>query len=214
MTTRLQRLFDLACAAAGLVLLAPVFACVAMMVLCDDGRPIFFSQVRVGRNGNPFRIWKFRTMAAGRSGNAVTSAGDPRVTRLGAFLRRYKLDELPQLINVLRGDMGIAGPRPEVPEYVDLKEPLWCEVLSVRPGITDLATLVYRNEEGLLGESSDPITFYRERVLPAKLRLSARYLRSKSFVVDLKLILLSIRSSLSGRDPDPRLIGRIISSEG
>src|SRR4029077_14920049 len=157
---------DVTCAAAGLLFLMPAMAAMAAVVLWDDGRPAFYSQTRVGRGGRPFRIWKFRSMRAGSQGSVITAAGDRRVTRAGAVLRRLKLDELPQLFNVLKGDMSLAGPRPEVPEYVELEAPVWQAVLQVRPGVTDLATLLFRHEEKLLGAARDPNTFYRETVLP------------------------------------------------
>jgi lipopolysaccharide/colanic/teichoic acid biosynthesis glycosyltransferase len=186
----------------------PVLAVLALVVLCGDGPPVFFGQTRVGRKGKPFRIWKFRTMRAGSPGMAITAAGDPRVTRAGAVLRRCKLDELPQLFNVLKGDMSLVGPRPEVPEYVRLEAPIWQAVLQVRPGVTDLATLLYRDEEKLLGASEDPNTFYREIVLPAKLLLNLGYLHSRSFPRDLKLILLTIRYSLFPERFDQDLVKR------
>src|SRR5215475_13877752 len=139
-----RRIFDAFSALAGLLFLLPVFALIAIAILLDDGRPVFFTQVRVGRGGQPFRIWKFRTMRPGAAGNAITAAGDNRVTRLGRLLRKCKLDELPQLLNVIRGQMSLVGPRPEVPEYVQIETPLWRAVLQVKPGITDLASLLYR----------------------------------------------------------------------
>jgi lipopolysaccharide/colanic/teichoic acid biosynthesis glycosyltransferase len=201
-----ERVFDATCAAAGLVFLAPVFAGLAVVILCDDGPPVLFSQTRAGRNGKPFRIWKFRTMRAGSQGSVITAAGDGRVTRVGAALRKYKLDELPQLFNVLKGDMSLIGPRPEAPEYVRFETPMWQAVLQVRPGITDLASLLYRDEEKILGASGDPNAFYRETVLPAKLLLNLAYLRSRSFWQDLRLILLTIRYSLFPERFDPDLI--------
>jgi lipopolysaccharide/colanic/teichoic acid biosynthesis glycosyltransferase len=204
------RLFDMMCAAGGLLVLIPVLGALSLAVLLDDGRPVFFSQTRVGKGGRAFRIWKFRTMRAGSRGSAVTAAGDRRVTRVGAVLRRCKLDELPQLFNVLKGDMSLVGPRPEVPEYVRLEEPIWQAVLQVRPGVTDLATLLFRDEEKLLGSSADPNTFYRETVLPEKLVLNLGYLRFKSFRRDLMLILLTIRYSLFPDRFDPDLIKRTL----
>jgi lipopolysaccharide/colanic/teichoic acid biosynthesis glycosyltransferase len=204
------RLFDVTCAAAGLLVLMPVLGALSVAVLLGDGRPVFFSQTRVGRGGKAFRIWKFRTMRAGSRGSAVTASGDLRVTRVGAVLRRCKLDELPQLFNVLKGDMSLVGPRPEVPEYVQLEEPIWQAVLQVRPGVTDLATLLFRDEERLLSSSGDPNTFYRETVLPEKLILNLGYLRSKSFRRDLMLILLTIRYSLFPDRFDPDLIKRTL----
>jgi lipopolysaccharide/colanic/teichoic acid biosynthesis glycosyltransferase len=203
-----QRFFDTACSAAGLLFLAPVLVWIALVIMLDDGRPVFFTQTRVGRKGKPFQIWKFRTMRSGSHGSVITAAGDDRVTRAGAWLRKYKLDELPQLFNVFKGDMSLVGPRPEVPEHVRVGEAEWQTVLHVRPGITDLATLVYRDEELILGASGDPDKFYRESVLPAKLRLNIAYLVSRSFLLDLKLIFLTIRSSLFAGSLDPDLIKR------
>ena len=191
-----ERPVDLACAVAGLVLLTPLLAAIALLILWNDGPPVLFRQVRVGLNGKHFSIWKFRTMRAGIPGRAITATGDRRVTRVGAFLREFKLDELPQLLNVLKGDMSLIGPRPEVPDYVQYDHPQWLAVLQVKPGITDLATLLHRNEEEILGASADPSTFYRDSVLPAKLRLNLAYLRSRSLWLDLKLIFLTIRYSI------------------
>jgi lipopolysaccharide/colanic/teichoic acid biosynthesis glycosyltransferase len=193
---RLARVFDAACAASALVLILPLLAMLALVVLVDAGSPALFSQTRVGKDGRPFRIWKFRTMHAGSRGSAITASEDPRITRSGAVLRKFKLDELPQLFNVLKGDMSLVGPRPETPEYVELRAPAWQAVLAVRPGITDLATLVYRDEETVLGSSSDPDALYRETILPEKLRLNLAYLRARSFWQDLRLIFLTVRYSL------------------
>jgi lipopolysaccharide/colanic/teichoic acid biosynthesis glycosyltransferase len=193
--------------------LLPVMAVLAAAILLDDGWPVFFGQTRVGKRGKPFRIWKFRTMRAGSRGNAITAAGDRRITRSGAVLRRLKLDELPQLFNVLKGDMSLVGPRPEVPEYVQLEAPIWQAVLQVRPGVTDLASLLYRDEEQLLGAAPDPNALYRETVLPAKLALNLGYLQSRSFWRDLKLILLSIRYSLFPKRFDADLIKRTVGTE-
>ena len=201
-----ERVLNVMCAAAGLICLLPVFAGLALAVIVDNGPPVFFRQTRVGKNGRPFRIWKFRTMCFGSVGSVITAAGDGRITRVGAVLRRWKLDELPQLFNVLTGDMSLVGPRPEVAEYVRLEEPMWQAVLQVRPGITDLASLLYRNEEDLLGAADDPNAFYRESVLPAKLLLNLAYLRSRSFRLDLRLILLTIWYSLNPDRFDPDLI--------
>jgi lipopolysaccharide/colanic/teichoic acid biosynthesis glycosyltransferase len=209
----LYRLFDVACAATGLLFLLPAMAVLAAAILWDDGAPVFFGQTRVGRRGKPFRIWKFRTMHASSGGSVITAAGDRRVTRLGAVLRRLKLDELPQLFNVLKGDMSLVGPRPEVPEYVQLEAPIWQAVLQVRPGVTDLATLLYRDEEKLLGTSGDPHALYRETVLPAKLALNLGYLQSRSFRRDLMLILLTIRYSFFPKRFDPDLIKRTVGTE-
>jgi lipopolysaccharide/colanic/teichoic acid biosynthesis glycosyltransferase len=202
------RLFDVTCAAAGLLVLTPVLAFLAVLILWNDGPPVLFSQMRVGRRGRLFRIWKFRTMKASGKGGFVTAAGDKRVTGTGTALRRFKLDELPQLFNVLKGDMSLVGPRPEVPECVQLEAPIWQIVLQVRPGVTDLATLLYRDEEALLGTSSDPEALYRETVLPAKLVLNLVYLRSKSFWRDLRLLCFTVQYSLFPERLDPDLIGK------
>jgi len=204
------RLFDVTCAAVGLLFLLPVLAALAVLILRDDGSPVLFSQTRVGRNGKPFRIWKFRTMRAGNHGYIITAAGEARITRVGSKLRRLKLDELPQLFNVLKGDMSLVGPRPEVPEYVELETPIWQAVLQARPGVTDLASLLYRDEEKLLSTSGDPNVLYRARVLPAKLTLNLEYLRSRSFPRDLRLIILTIRYCLFPKQFDPDLIKRTL----
>jgi lipopolysaccharide/colanic/teichoic acid biosynthesis glycosyltransferase len=188
--------------------LLPAFAGVALMIILDDGAPVLFSQIRVGRTGKLFRIWKFRTMRFGSQGSVITAAGDERVTKVGTTLRKYKLDELPQLFNVLKGNMSLVGPRPEVPEHVQLQAPVWQAVLQVRPGITDLATLLYRDEERMIAASPDPNAFYREIVLPAKLLLNLAYLLSRSFWQDLKLIILTIRYSLFPEEFDPDLVKR------
>jgi lipopolysaccharide/colanic/teichoic acid biosynthesis glycosyltransferase len=193
----IPRLAEVILAAAGLAALAPVFAILAILILLCDGRPVLFSQERVGLDGRRFRIWKFRTMRTGAAGKAITAAGDKRITAIGARLRRFKLDELPQLFNVLRGEMSLIGPRPETPEYVVSASPMWQAVLQVRPGITDLATLLYRDEEAMLGAAADSELFYREAILPAKLRLNLAYLRTRSFSRDVRLIWLTIRYSLA-----------------
>jgi lipopolysaccharide/colanic/teichoic acid biosynthesis glycosyltransferase len=202
------KVFDVMCSAAGLILLLPVFAGVAVAITLDDGLPVLFSQTRVGRNGKLFRIWKFRTMRRCSQGSVITASGDARITRSGARLRKYKLDELPQLLNVLKGDMSLIGPRPEVPEHVQFHAPTWQAILQVRPGITDLATLLYRDEERILGTCQNVDTFYRESVLPAKLHWNLAYLRSRSFGQDLKLIFLTIRFSFFPQGFNPDLVKR------
>jgi lipopolysaccharide/colanic/teichoic acid biosynthesis glycosyltransferase len=203
-----DRFFDVTCSAVGLLMLLPVLAGVALVIIFDDGPPVLFNQMRVGRNGKLFRIWKFRTMRFGSTGSVITTVGDGRVTRVGKKLRKFKLDELPQLFNVLKGDMSLVGPRPEVPEYVQVEAPIWRSVLRFRPGVTDLATLLYRDEERILGASGDPNSFYLASVLPAKLILNLAYHLSRSFRQDLKLILLTIRYSLFPESFDPDLIKR------
>jgi len=200
----MKRLFDTLSAAAGLVILAPVLFLVGAIVAWDDGFPVLFRQRRVGKNGRHFQLLKFRSMVSHLSGSRVTAGRDARVTRVGKVLRRFKLDELPQLWNVLKGDMSFIGPRPEVPAFVDFRNPVWNAVVSTRPGITDLASLVYRNEEDLLEGRDNPEIYYREVILPAKLELNLYYLENRSLWLDLKLLLLSVQYSLfpAGFDPD------------
>jgi lipopolysaccharide/colanic/teichoic acid biosynthesis glycosyltransferase len=178
------------------VMSLPVLAACMLSVLCDDGPPIFFRQTRVGKNGRPFRILKIRTMRAA-AGPAITSEHDVRITWSGGLLRRTKLDELPQLWNVLKGDMGLAGPRPEVPQFVAPQSPEWLAVLRVRPGLTGAASLHYRNEAALLAEAADPIACYQETLLPAKLALELYYLQTCSFFGDLRLLWKTGTSLLS-----------------
>jgi lipopolysaccharide/colanic/teichoic acid biosynthesis glycosyltransferase len=189
-------------ALAALILLAPLLAVVTLLILVRDGLPILFRQTRIGRNGEPFLILKFRTMRTGCSGSAITASGDPRVTEVGAWLRGLKIDELPQLINIVQGDMSLIGPRPEVPEYVELADDRWRKTLEVRPGITDLASLAFRNEEAILGPASDRDAYYRSVILPEKLRLNLQYQRSRSAPRDLKLLWMTVRYSFCPRGFD------------
>ena len=187
-----KRLFDLAGAALGLLLCLPLFAAIAVAIKLDSPGPVFFRQTRIGRHGRPFRIHKFRSMQARQpaGAGAITVGRDPRITRVGAVLRRWKLDELPQLIDVLDGSMSLIGPRPEVPQYVALyPDALRRTVLSVRPGITDPASIHFRNENDLLAGADDPEAVYRERILPEKLRLQAEYVQSRSFAGDMRILL-------------------------
>ena len=191
-----KRLLDIVSAALGLLLLAPLLLLLALAVRLDSPGPVFFRQVRVGRYGRHFRIHKFRSMRHGPApgGSLITVGGDPRVTRVGEVLRRYKLDELPQLIDVLRGDMSLVGPRPEVPEYVaHYSEDDRRVVLSVRPGITDRASLEYRDESTLLAAAADPHRCYVEEILPAKIRYYREYVASRSLIGDIGIILATIR---------------------
>ncbi len=163
-----------ATAALTLVAAAPFLCLIAIAVWGEDRGPVLFRQIRVGRFGQRFTMLKFRSMRA-RPGLPLTCKGDPRVTRVGLFLRRYKLDELPQLWNIVRGEMAWIGPRPEVPEFVDMDDPLWQQVLQWRPGLADAASIAYRNEEQLLAAASDPRDYYRREILPRKLRLSIEH---------------------------------------
>jgi lipopolysaccharide/colanic/teichoic acid biosynthesis glycosyltransferase len=200
----MRRLLDFG---AGVFLLwcaAPAMALIAMAVWVQDRGPVFYKQQRVGRHGKTFTIWKFRSMHMINTGAAITRSGDDRITPIGRVLRHYKLDELPQLWNVVRGDMSLIGPRPEVPRFVDAADPVWRAVHRVRPGITDLATLVYRDEERILAGFADPEIGYRDTVLPAKLALNLEYLERRTAARDLKLLALTIRYSFvpNGFDPD------------
>lgn len=207
------RLFDVTCAAAGLLVLSPVLGLIALLILTEDGRPVLFRQTRVGKGGTRFQILKFRTMRVNSKGTLITAAGDSRVTQTGRWLRRFKLDELPQLVNVLRGEMSLIGPRPEVPEFVQMADPRWQAVLCVRPGITDLATLLYRDEERMLGAQADPTECYRERVLPAKLRVNLEYQNSRTFPRDLRLLVLTVRYSLFPTSFDPVHVRQTFSTQ-
>lgn len=186
-----KRGLDVLVALVGLILLGPVLVAIGARIGSTMGRPVLFVQTRVGRRGRPFQLLKFRTMSAASVGNAnldVTAGGDPRITPLGRKLRRRKLDELPQLLNVLRGEMSLVGPRPELPRYVEAYPDEYEKLLSLRPGLTDYAALEYRDEEGLLAASADPEQTYVHDILPAKLRLSTKYMERQSLWVDLSLI--------------------------
>ncbi len=198
----LARCVDIAGALAALVLLSPVLLAVSGLILLEDGSPILFRHKRVGRHGKLFDVLKFRTMRAQEEGPAITMAGDQRITRLGAKLRKYKLDELPQFLCVLRGDMSLIGPRPEVPEYVAPQDDVWRKALQMKPGITNLATLAFRDEEDLLAGVQDADSFYRAAVLPEKLRLNIHYQRTRSLSQDFRLLWMTARYSLFPRGFD------------
>lgn len=185
-----KRLFDTIAALAGLVLLAPLFALAALWIKLDSPGPVFFRQQRVGRHGKLFAIYKFRTMTEAPAATVQLTVGrDRRITRAGELLRHYKLDELPQLINVLQGTMSLVGPRPEVPRYVACYPPaVRAIVLSVAPGITDWAAILYRDESAILGRAADPERAYLETILPAKLDYYMRYVRERTFWTDLRII--------------------------
>jgi len=196
----MKRLFDIAAAGLGCVLLSPVFIAVSLAIVLRMGFPVFYRQVRVGRAGVPFKIFKFRSMVKGadKKGLAITIGGDARITPVGRFLRKTKLDELPQLFNVLIGDMSIVGPRPEVPRYVELYTPEQARVLTVRPGITDPASIVYRDEEKILTRYPDTEKAYIDVLMPAKLKLNLAYIEKATFSSDIGLIFKTI-GKLVGR---------------
>lgn len=194
-----KRMFDLAIAGLGLLLLSPLLLLIALAIKLDSPGPVFYRQERVGRGGQPFRIHKFRTMRHGAAGARITVGADSRITRVGATLRRTKLDELAQLFDVLEGTMSLVGPRPEVPRYVAMYPPaLRDKVLSVRPGITDIASLEYRQESELLARAADPEREYVEVVMPAKLKLAAAYVDQASLATDVRLILRTLGVLLGG----------------
>lgn len=191
----MKRLLDITASGLGLIFLSPLFLIVALWIKYDSPGPVFYRQSRVGRYGKDFRLFKFRSMRVGSDKKGLITVGghDPRVTRSGYYIRKYKLDELPQLINVFIGDMSLVGPRPEVRKYVDLYTPEQLHVLDVRPGITDLASIRYRNENELLAKASDPEQYYREVVMQDKLRINLQYISDHSFFRDLKIIFMTIK---------------------
>jgi lipopolysaccharide/colanic/teichoic acid biosynthesis glycosyltransferase len=197
----IKRSFDIVVALVGLVMLAPLFVAVALVIKIDSPGPVFFHHRRIGRGLRPFRIHKFRTMvhdAAGR-GPSITMSRDPRITRVGRVLRRTKIDELPQLYNVLVGEMSIVGPRPEVDEYVQLFRDDYADILRVRPGITDLAALQYPDEEKLLAQTENPVEEYRRRILPHKIELMRQSVRQSSLWFDAGVIVQTLVSIATRR---------------
>lgn len=195
-----KRVLDAIVSAAALTVLWPLLAVIAFAVKIDSPGPVFYRQERVGRNGKPFRIFKFRSMVsdADKKGLAITVGRDSRITRVGAVLRKTKLDELAQLLNVLTGQMSFVGPRPEVPRYTALYTPYQRQVLLVRPGITDYASIAYRNENDMLSGAADPEKMYIEEIMPAKIELNMKYLHEISPLTDLKLILRTIGAVIRG----------------
>lgn len=195
----MKRLFDFVVSLLGLIVLSPLFLVIAVAIKRDSPGPVFFRQVRVGKDGRTFRIHKFRSMTVSTAGNSkeITVGGDARITRTGAWIRHWKLDELPQLIDVLAGSMSVVGPRPEVPRYVALyPDEQRRIVLSVKPGITDLASIQFRHENELLARASDPEQAYREQILPEKLRLQSEYVRTRSFIGDMKILVATFAAIL------------------
>ena len=186
----MKRLFDIIASGCGLLFLSPLLLCVAIWIKLDSEGPVFFRQVRVGRYNKDFRIFKFRSMRVGSDkGSLVTIGGrDPRVTSSGYFIRKFKIDELPQLINVFIGDMSLVGPRPEVRHYVNYWSPDQMRVLDVRPGITDPASIRFRNENELLEQADDPERYYIEVIMQEKIKLYLEYVENSSFLYDIKLI--------------------------
>lgn len=199
----MKRGVDILGALLGLVFLVPLFALVAMLIKMDSVGPVFFRQERIGKGFRPFLIYKFRTMTfdAPLRGGTITTSRDPRITKLGAILRETKIDELPQLINVLKGDMSLVGPRPEVQEYVDMFRTQYETVLSARPGLTDLASLKYRHEAEILSWAADPKEEYVKRILPDKLRLAEEYVRRSCLSLDVMIILKTVLKLIPHKKP-------------
>jgi lipopolysaccharide/colanic/teichoic acid biosynthesis glycosyltransferase len=203
----LPRAAEAALALAGLAILSPVLLAAAALVAATSSGPVLFRQQRAGRGGRPFTLLKLRTMRTASAldtseGSQLTASGDARITPVGRWLRRFKLDEIPQLWNVARGDMALVGPRPEVPRYVDAADPLWQAVLSARPGLTDPVTLRLRDEEALLAGAADVESFYRERLLPWKLRGYRAYLARRTWATDLAVLGATVLAVLRLRRPE------------
>lgn len=188
-----KRLFDIVASGCGLLVLSPLFVVLAIWIKLDSKGPVFYRQVRVGRDNRDFKLFKFRSMRVGADKQGLITVGgrDPRITRSGYFIRKYKLDEFPQLINVFIGDMSLVGPRPEVRKYVDMYTPEQMRVLSVRPGITDLASIRYRNENELLEQADNPDEYYEQVIMQDKLRINLEYVDNHSFWNDIKLIFMT-----------------------
>jgi lipopolysaccharide/colanic/teichoic acid biosynthesis glycosyltransferase len=196
----MKRLFDLLASLAGLLLLSPLLLIAALLIKLESKGPILFKQNRIGKGFRSFWIYKFRTMVHQQpgTGRSITVGDDPRITKVGRWLRKTKIDELPQLLNVLKGDMSLVGPRPELPQYVELFRTDYAEILRIRPGITDLASLKYHDEAALLEQFEDPEAEYCARILPDKISLAKEYVRRSSLLFDLGLIVKTL----------PKLLGR------
>jgi len=194
-----KRIFDICASLLGIAILSPVFLIVAYLIKHEDGGPVFYRGLRVGKNGYPFRIFKFRTMVvnAEKTGGPSTPEDDPRITKIGEKLRKHKLDEVPQLINVFKGEMSLVGPRPEVQHYVDMFTDEEKAILAVRPGITDWASLWNPDEGRILSGSPDPEKTYMKKIRPTKLRLQLKYVRERSLMMDLGIILRTIATVIS-----------------
>ena len=193
----LKRIFDITLSLLGLILLLPFMLIIAILIKIDSKGSVFFKQVRVTKNGREFKIFKYRTMRVGSDKySQITVGKDDRITKIGLFLRKYKLDEIPQLINVFIGDMSLVGPRPEVPKYVALYTEEQREILKVRAGITDYASIEFSNENDILSDEADPEKAYIEKIMPRKIELNKKYLSEISVITDIKIILLTIKKIL------------------
>ena len=192
--SKVIRFFDFVLSLLGLVILAPIFIVLAAWIKIDSVGPVFYKQIRVGQNGKDFGLFKFRSMVvdADKKGLITVGGRDPRITRSGYFIRKYKLDELPQLINVLVGDMSLVGPRPEVRKYVELYDDDQNKVLSVKPGITDYASIEYMDENEILGKSTDPEKTYIEEIMPEKIKYNMKYIKNRNLIEYFKIIFLTV----------------------
>jgi lipopolysaccharide/colanic/teichoic acid biosynthesis glycosyltransferase len=196
----MKRLFDILFSFLVLIIFLPFGIIISLVILFTSKGGVFYTQERIGKNSKPFGLYKFRTMRqeADKVGKLTVGMRDPRITSIGYFLRKYKLDEIPQFLNVLKGEMSVVGPRPEVKEYTDLYNEEQLEILAVKPGITDYASLAYFDENRLLGESSDPQKTYIEEIMPAKLELNKKYLANPTISHDIKIILLTVKHVFKG----------------
>ena len=190
----MKRIFDIVLASLGLILLSPLFLFVSLFIICDSSGGIFYRQTRVGKGNRDFILWKFRTMVtnADKKGLLTVGLSDNRVTRIGRFLRKYKIDEFPQLINIIKGDMSLVGPRPEVRKYVNLYNSEQLKVLNVKPGLTDYASIEYMDESDLLAQSDNPEKTYIEIIMPEKLRLNFQYIKEQNLHTDIGILLKTI----------------------
>ncbi len=195
----MKRLFDIVASLVGVILLSPIFVLLAVWIKLDSKGPVFYLQERVGKNNKDFKIFKFRSMSVGSDKKGLITVGDhdPRVTKSGYYIRKFKLDEFPQLINVLIGNMSIVGPRPEVRKYVQLYNDEQLKVLNVKPGITDIASIKYRNENELLAASENPDATYINQIMPDKLKYNLEYIEKSSFLFDVKLVWLTFKEIIS-----------------
>ncbi|MBK7182042.1 MAG: sugar transferase [Bacteroidetes bacterium] len=195
----LKRIFDIFFSLIGLILLLPFFLFISILIIIDSKGGVFYKQVRVGKDEIDFKLFKFRSMRTDSDKKGLLTVGgrDSRITRMGYYIRKYKIDELPQLINVLLGDMSLVGPRPEVRRYTDLYNDEQKKVLSVKPGITDYASIEYSNENELLGKADNPERVYIDEIMPAKLKLNLRYIQEQGLLTDVKIIIKTILKILS-----------------
>ena len=192
----MKRVFDFIFSFIGLILLSPIFLIISLLIALSSKGGVFYKQTRVGKDNIDFKVYKFRSMIVNADKKGLLSIGkdgrDPRITKIGYILRKYKLDELPQLINVLKGDMSLVGPRPEVRKYVDLYDDNQKEILKVKPGITDIASITFRNENDLLSQSPNPEDYYIQEIMPKKISLSLEYVKTRTLIKDIKLIFKTI----------------------